>query len=56
MATITPRKLLFCSASTLIMIYSRHLHWDVTASDSSLFVTERHTFSDLVDGLATPCI
>ena len=48
-----PRKLFFCSASTLIMIYSRHLHWDVTANDSCLFVTKRHTFSDLVDGFAT---
>ena len=25
------------------------------ADDSCLFVTERHTFSDLIDGLSTAC-
>ena len=28
---------------------------DVTADDACLFVTERHTFSDFVEGLTTPC-
>ena len=28
---------------------------DVTADDSCPFVTERHTFSDFVDGLTTIC-
>ena len=28
---------------------------DVTADDACMFVTEKHTFSDLVDGLTTPC-
>ena len=26
---------------------------DVTADDACMFVTEKHTFSDLVDGLTT---
>ena len=28
---------------------------DVTVDDGCLFVTERHSFSDLIDGLSAPC-
>lgn len=47
---------------TLFMILLTHHHTntgiytgDVVADDSCLFVTKRHTFSDLVEGLSTPC-